>query len=97
MGQMALLPLRRKDHCEFFRLKNLAASAWNEPAILGTRGQHANHWTTKAAGHLSAHARTYHIIIMVLDRQRGCTSNLVNNVTSELKEKRFLSLAETVK
>jgi hypothetical protein len=86
-----------KARCGFFCPKNLTASAGNEPVILGTRGQHANHWTTKTAGHLSAHARTYHIIIMVLDFQRGCTGNLVNNVMSELKERRFLSLAETVK
>jgi hypothetical protein len=33
----------------FFRLKNLTASAGSEPAILSTRGQHANHYTTEAA------------------------------------------------
>jgi hypothetical protein len=38
MGQTASLPFRRK-----------ACSAGNEPAILGTRGQHVNHWTTEAA------------------------------------------------
>jgi hypothetical protein len=43
MGQTALLPLRRKACCGFFRLKNLTALAGIEPAILGTRGQHANH------------------------------------------------------
>jgi hypothetical protein len=44
MGQMALLPLRRKACCGFFRPKNQTALA----VILGTRGQHANHWTTEA-------------------------------------------------
>jgi hypothetical protein len=41
MGQTALLPFRRKECCGFFRLKNPTASARFEPAILGTRGQHA--------------------------------------------------------
>jgi hypothetical protein len=49
MGQMALLPLWRKACWGFFRLKNLTALAGFEPAILGTRGQHANHYTTEAA------------------------------------------------
>jgi hypothetical protein len=40
MGQIILLPLRRK---------NPTASVGSEPAILGTRGQHANHQTTEAA------------------------------------------------
>ena len=34
----------RKARCGFFRPKNPTASAGIEPAILGTRGQHANHW-----------------------------------------------------
>jgi hypothetical protein len=38
MGQIILLPLRRK------------ASVGSEPAILGTKGQHANHQTTETAG-----------------------------------------------
>ena len=33
----------RKACCGFFRPKNPTASAGIEPAILGTRGQHANH------------------------------------------------------
>jgi hypothetical protein len=33
----------------FFALKNLTASAGFEPAILCTRGQHANHQSTEAA------------------------------------------------
>jgi hypothetical protein len=45
MGQTALLPLRRKA-VDFFRPKIPTASAGFEPAILGTRGQHANHHTT---------------------------------------------------
>jgi hypothetical protein len=40
MGQTAVLPLRRKACCGFFRPKNPTASAGFEPAILGTRGQH---------------------------------------------------------
>jgi hypothetical protein len=43
MGQTALLPFRRKACWEFFRPKNPTASAGSEPAILDTRGQHANH------------------------------------------------------
>jgi hypothetical protein len=43
MGQTAVLPFRRKACWEFFRPKNLTGSAGSEPAILGTRGQHANH------------------------------------------------------
>jgi hypothetical protein len=49
MGQMALLPLQRKVCWGFFHLKNPTASVGFEPAILSTRGQHANHYTTKAA------------------------------------------------
>jgi hypothetical protein len=37
MGQTALLPLRRKACCGFFRPKNPTASAGIEPAILGTK------------------------------------------------------------
>jgi hypothetical protein len=48
MGQTALLSLRRKACCEFFRPKNPTALAGSEPAILGTRGQHANQQTTEA-------------------------------------------------
>jgi hypothetical protein len=33
---------------DFFALKNRTASARLEPTNLGTRGQHANHWTTEA-------------------------------------------------
>jgi hypothetical protein len=40
MGQMALLPLRRKACWGFFRPKNPTASAGFEPANLGTKGQH---------------------------------------------------------
>jgi hypothetical protein len=43
MGQTALLPFRRKACWGVFCLKNPTASAGSEPAILGTRGQHANH------------------------------------------------------
>jgi hypothetical protein len=39
MGQTALLPLRRKACCGFFRPKNPTASAGFEPAILGIRGR----------------------------------------------------------
>jgi hypothetical protein len=49
MEQTALLPLRRKARCGFFRPKNPMASAGIDPAILGTRGQRANQWTTEAA------------------------------------------------
>jgi hypothetical protein len=37
MGQTALLPLRRKECCGFFRPKNPTASGGFEPAILGIR------------------------------------------------------------
>jgi hypothetical protein len=44
MGQTALLPLRRKACRGFcFRPKIPTASAGFEPAIRGTRGQHADH------------------------------------------------------
>ena len=43
MGQILLLPLRRKACSGFSRLKNPTASAGFEPANLGARGQHANH------------------------------------------------------
>jgi hypothetical protein len=49
LGQTALLPLRRKACCGIFRPKNPMAMAGFEPAILGTRGQHANHQTTETA------------------------------------------------
>jgi hypothetical protein len=40
MGQMVLLPLRRKACWGFFHPKNPTASAGFEPANLGTKGQH---------------------------------------------------------
>jgi hypothetical protein len=43
MGQMALLPLRRKACWGFFRPEFPTASAGFEPAILGTRCENANH------------------------------------------------------
>jgi hypothetical protein len=46
MGPTALLPVRRKTCRGIFRPKNPTASAEFEPANLGTRGQHANHYTT---------------------------------------------------
>jgi hypothetical protein len=49
MGHTALLPLRRKAWCGTFRPKHPTASAGFETAILGTRGQHANRYTTEAA------------------------------------------------
>jgi hypothetical protein len=49
MRQTALLPLRKKACCGFFRPKNPMALAGIEPAILGTKGKHANHKTTEAA------------------------------------------------
>jgi hypothetical protein len=49
MRLMALLPFQGKACWGFFRLKNPTDSAGSEPAILGTRGQHANHQTTEAA------------------------------------------------
>jgi hypothetical protein len=48
-GQTALLPLRRKACWGFFRPKNPMASAGFEPANMGNRGQHANHYTTEGA------------------------------------------------
>ena len=41
MRPTALLPLRRKARWGIFRPKNPKASAGFEPAILGTKGQHA--------------------------------------------------------
>jgi hypothetical protein len=43
VGQTALIPLRRKACCGIFRPKSPMALAGIESAILGTRGQHANH------------------------------------------------------
>jgi hypothetical protein len=40
MGPTALLPLRRKACCWFFRPKQPTASVGCEPADLGTKGQH---------------------------------------------------------
>jgi hypothetical protein len=37
MGQIILLPLRRKACCEFFQPKKSTASVGSEPAILGNR------------------------------------------------------------
>jgi hypothetical protein len=50
MGQIILLPLRRKACWGFFFTseKNPTASVGIEPANSGTRGQHANHQTTEA-------------------------------------------------
>jgi hypothetical protein len=47
--QTALLPLRRKSCHGFFRPKNVTSSARFKPAILGTRGQHANRYIAEAA------------------------------------------------
>jgi hypothetical protein len=47
--QTALLPLQRKACCGSFCPQNLTALAVFEPAILGTRGRHANPKTTEAA------------------------------------------------
>ena len=41
--ETALLPPQGRHAVDFFRQKNPTASAGMEPAILGTRGQHANH------------------------------------------------------
>ena len=41
MGLTALLPLRRKACCGFFRPKSSTASSGFEPANLGTKSQHA--------------------------------------------------------
>jgi hypothetical protein len=46
-GQTALLSLRRKACWGFLHPKNPTASAGFEPAILGTRGQQANHSRTQ--------------------------------------------------
>jgi hypothetical protein len=48
-GQTALLPFWRKACRGFFHLKSPTALARSEPTTLGTRGQHANHYTTEAA------------------------------------------------
>jgi hypothetical protein len=64
MGQTALLL--------FFARKNLTASAGSESAILGTRGQHANHQSTEAAfpdGKLHN---------WILQKKKGC--KLIRNV-----------------
>jgi hypothetical protein len=42
MGQFILLPLRRRHAVDFSSRKNPTASVGSEPAILGTRGKHAN-------------------------------------------------------
>jgi hypothetical protein len=42
-------PSQARHAEEFLALKNLTASAGFERTILGTRGQHADHYTTKAA------------------------------------------------
>jgi hypothetical protein len=42
-------PSEERHAGDFFRPKNPTASAGFEPEILGTRGQHANHYTTEAA------------------------------------------------
>jgi hypothetical protein len=49
MGQIILIPLRRKACRGFFHIgKNPTASVGIEPANSGTRGQQANHQTTEA-------------------------------------------------
>jgi hypothetical protein len=51
---------------DFFARKNPTASAGFEPAILGTRGQHANHQTTKAAyKHTAVQSRTRHAPVQI--------------------------------
>jgi hypothetical protein len=49
MGQMLYFPSEGRHAEDFFNWKNPKTSVGNEPAILGTRGQQANHWTTEAA------------------------------------------------
>jgi hypothetical protein len=53
MGQTALLPFRRKACWGFCRPKNPTASAWFEPANLGTRGQFGGFTCGKSATHVS--------------------------------------------
>ena len=54
MGPTALLPLRRKASLGFFfRPKNPTASAWFEPANLGTKGQHATPRPPKPPKHVA--------------------------------------------
>jgi len=50
MGPTALLPLRRKACCGFYRPKNPTASAGFEPVNLGTKGQHATPKPPKPLG-----------------------------------------------
>jgi hypothetical protein len=55
MGQTALLPLRRKACCGFFRPKNPTASAGFEPAMLTTRPlDHRSRSYTVSVGGLCA-------------------------------------------
>jgi hypothetical protein len=43
MDKRLYFPSEGRHAVDFFRMKNATASAGFETAILGTRGQHANH------------------------------------------------------
>jgi hypothetical protein len=49
MGQRLYFPSEERHAEDFSTRKNPMASVGSEPAILGPRGQHANHQTTEAA------------------------------------------------
>jgi hypothetical protein len=49
VGQMFYFPSEGRHAENFLNRKNPTASVGSEPMILGTRGQHANHYTTEAA------------------------------------------------
>jgi hypothetical protein len=59
MGQTALLPLRRKACCGFFRPKNPTVSAGFEPAKLGTSDQHANNYNWCICWYSRIHNTSY--------------------------------------
>jgi hypothetical protein len=83
MGQIILLPLRRKACRGFSNRKNPMTSVGSEPAILGTRGQHANHDTTEAAQNrqTSMPPAEFELTISAGERPQSYTLDSAANVT----------------
>jgi hypothetical protein len=88
VGQTALLPLRRKACWGFCRPKSPTALAGSEPTNLGTRGQHANHYTTEAIVTPSVHI----ILLQLLMKSDvlNCQHSMIDLMTNSYAQKAAL-------
>jgi hypothetical protein len=63
MGQ--IIPSEGRHAVDFSSRKNPTASVGSEPAILGTKGQHANPYTTEAALALGLLTHHFNFIVVI--------------------------------